>query len=234
MGRFPRYNLPGVPQHLIQRGVNRAPVFFDDDDRRHYLDCLAETGPRFGLAVHAYVLMGNHVHLLLTPAAADSLPRGLQSLNRRHVGRVNRRHGRSGTLWEGRYRATVIDSERYLLACMRYIDLNPVRAGLAAVPRDYPWSSYRHLGHGEPSLIVTPHLLYEALGGSASERRRAYRRLVRQALEPGLVATLRQATNAGWALGDDVFQERVARRTGHRVTPLPRGRRPSDSPAKSR
>lgn len=139
MARLPRYFMEGQPQHAIQRGNNRAPVFGAEDDYRFYLECLQEAAVRHGCAIHAYVLMTNHVHLLVTPETEGSLPKTLQSVGRRYVQYFNYTYGRTGTLWEGRYRATVIDSEHYLLTCMRYIELNPVRAGMVPQPEGYRW-----------------------------------------------------------------------------------------------
>ena len=155
MPRLPRYVLPGVPQHIIQRGNNRQAIFACEDDYSVYLDWLKRAAEQYGLAIHAYVLMTNHVHLLATPDAEDSIGKTLQSLGRRYVQYFNRRYGRTGTLWESRYRATVIDSESYLLACSRYIELNPVRAAMVGEPGEYPWSSYRCNAMGQEDGLVT-------------------------------------------------------------------------------
>lgn len=143
MPRLLRYALPDVPQHIIQRGNNRQPVFFHADDYRFYLVCLQEAAATQGSAVHAYVLMTNHVHVLLTPRWPTSIAKVMQSLGRRYVQYINTTYHRTGTLWEGRYRASLVDAEPYLLACYRYIELNPVRAGMVQHPEEYPWSSYR-------------------------------------------------------------------------------------------
>ena len=224
MARGGRYFLPGQPLHVIQRGNNRQAIFFDDGDPARYRDWLAEAAAAYGCAVHAYVLMTNHVHLLVTPETAESLPRAMQSLGRRYVRHVNFRHRRTGTLWEGRYRAAPIDSEAYFLACCRYIELNPVRAGMAAHPRDYPWSSWRAHAAGAADPLVSDHPLYRALGRSAAERQKEYRALFRPALDPEFVEALRGATNGGWALGGEAFKRKIAKALRRRVTPLPRGR----------
>jgi putative transposase len=226
MPRPGRYFLPGQPLHVIQRGNNRQPVFFADADYVRFRDWLAEAAGEYGCSIHAYVLMTNHVHLLVTPARADGVPRMMQSLGRRYVRFVNAAYRRSGTLWEGRYRAAPIDSEAYLLSCSRYIDLNPVRAGLARHPRQYRWSSYRALAEGATDPLVAAHPLYLALGRSAETRRRAYRELFRDVLDPGFVDELRAATNGGWALGAASFKQAIAAALGRRVTMLPRGRKP--------
>ncbi len=144
MPRQQRYRLPGVPQHVIQRGNNRQVTFFDNMDYRKYLDCLETAGDKYDCAIHAYVLMTNHVHLLMTPSEPDSISKVMQSVGRQYVQYINWSYKRTGTLWEGRYKASPIESERYLLTCYRYIELNPVRAGMVASPADYAWSSYRH------------------------------------------------------------------------------------------
>jgi len=230
MARLGRYFLPDQPLHVIQRGNNRQAIFFAAEDYARYRDWLAEAAARAGCAIHAYVLMTNHVHLLATPARADSLPRMMQLLGRRYVRHVNAAYRRSGTLWEGRYRAAPIDSEAYFLACCRYIELNPVRAGMVRRPRDYKWSSYRAQALGAADALVVAHPLYRALGRNAAERQAEYRALFRGGLDDAFVAALRHATNGGWALGDERFKREIATALGRRVAPLPLGRkaRPRD------
>jgi putative transposase len=229
VARRGRYYLPDQPLHVIQRGNNRAATFFQEEDYSLYRDWLAEAAGQHGCAIHGYVLMTNHVHLLVTPRTVDSVPRTMQSLGRRYVRRINATHRRTGTLWEGRYRAAPIDSEAYLLTCCRYIELNPVRAGMVAHPRDYRWSSYRGHAHGATDPALTAHEVYGRLGGTAAERQKAYRALFRAALDDGFVEAVRTATNGGWALGDARFKQHIAKALRRRVTPLPRGR-----PAKSK
>jgi putative transposase len=224
--RLGRYFLADQPLHVIQRGNNRAPIFFGEEDYERYRGWLGEAAAEYGSAIHAYVLMTNHVHLLVTPAEAESLPRTMQSLGRRYVRYVNSVYRRTGTLWEGRYRAAPIDSEAYFLACCRYIELNPVRARMAAHPRDYPWSSWRAHALGAADPLVSEHRLYRALGRSAAERQKAYRALFRPALDQGFVEAIRQATNGGWALGDRRFQREIAKASRRRAAPLPKGRPP--------
>ena len=232
MARLPRYAIPGQPQHVIQRGNNRGPIFFSDADHGFLLDCLADAAFRYSLQIHAYVLMPNHLHLLATPDEPDSLSRTMQSLGRRYVRHINDRQRRTGTLWEGRYRATIIDSERYLMSCTRYIDLNPVRAELVRSPRQHRWSSYGCLAHGTADLLLTPHPLYLALGTTAERRQTAYRTLCSQALSPDWIDSLRRSTNAGWVLGDRAFRRRIAEASGRRAGPLPRGRPRQDAGAR--
>jgi putative transposase len=225
MARLGRYFLPDQPLHVIQRGNNREPVFFCDEDYKRYRAWLAEAAGRHGCAVHAYALMTNHVHLLATPRDAHSLPRLMQSLGRRYVRAINSAYRRTGTLWEGRYRAPPIDSEAYFLACCRYIELNPVRAGMAARAGDYPWSSWRAHALGAPDPLVAEHALYRALGGTAAARQEAYRALFDAPLDEGFIGDLRAATNGGWALVDARFKRQIAHALRRRVAPLPKGRR---------
>ncbi|MGH6891534.1 MAG: transposase [Dongiaceae bacterium] len=224
MARLGRYFLPDQPLHVIQRGNDRHAIFFSDRDRTLYCAWLLAAAKEYGCRIHAYVLMTNHVHLLLTPERADSLPRMMQSLGRRYVRHVNAARRRAGTLWEGRYRAAPIDSEAYLLACSRYIELNPVRARMARHPRDHRWSSYRANALGEADPLVSPHPLYRALGRSMAERQAAYRALFRERLSAAFLDDLRATTNGGWALGDAAFKRRIARAAKRRAEPLPRGR----------
>ena len=232
MPRLGRYFLRDQPLHVIQRGNNRSAIFFGAEDYERYRGWLREAAAEYGLAIHAYVLMTNHVHLLATPSEAESLPRTMQSLGRRYVRYVNAAYGRTGTLWEGRYRAAPIDSEAYFLACCRYIEMNPVRARMAAHPRDYPWSSWRTHALGAADALVSEHALYRALGRSAAERQKAYRALFRRALDTEFVEALRRATNGGWALGDGRFQRKIAKAARRRAAPLPKGRPRKQSASK--
>jgi putative transposase len=218
MPRRARILLPGVPVHLIQRGNNRTACFYADEDYQFYLDHLAEQAARHGCAVHAYCLMTNHVHLLLTPQRENSLGRMMKGLGQRYVQYVNRTYRRSGTLWEGRFRSCLLQEEAYVLACYRYIELNPMRAGMVEHPAEYRWSSYRANAQGESAAVITPQTLYLALGSDALDRQVAYRELFRYELEPGTVDEIRQATNGNYALGDGRFAAEVERMLGRRVT----------------
>jgi putative transposase len=201
MVRQLRMDLAGVPQHLIQRGNNRQPCFFADGDRRRYLDWLHEAAQEYGGSVHAYVLMNNHVHVLATGAEPGSLGRMMQSLGRRYVGYVNFRYQRTGTLWEGRYRSNPIGSERYLLTCYRYVELNPVRAGIVSLPGDYRWSSYHCNASGKMDKLITPHVTYLSLGKTSTARFSAYQRLFRDAIDEEDLKAIREGVNRGKALG---------------------------------
>jgi putative transposase len=212
MARLPRYVIPGQPQHIIQRGNNRQLIFAAEADYQFFRDALVEAANKHGLSIHAYVWMTNHVHLLATPAYDDSISKTFQSVGRRYVQYFNYTYKRSGTLWEGRYRATVVDSERYLLTLMRYIELNPVRAGMVAVPQDYPWSSYRRnaLGEGGPNADwLMPHEEYMRLGLDDLARQTAYRALFMSAIDHGDLAAIRDCTHKGWALGGERFRAEI-------------------------
>ena len=226
MPRLGRLFLPDQPLHIVQRGNDRQRIFFREGDYALYRQWLGEAAREYGLAIHAYVLMTNHVHLLATPARAESAARTLQSLGRRYVRHVNAAERRTGTLWEGRYRAAAIEGEAHFLSCMRYIELNPVRAGMVAHPRAYRWSSHAANAGGVADPLLTEHALYRALGATPAERRHDYRALFRAALEPAFVEALRRATNGGWPLGSARFQRRLAQALGRRVTPGQAGRPP--------
>ena len=223
MARQPRFILPGHPHHVIQRGNNKAVIFCSDEDYRFYLEKLVELSARFGCGIHAYVLMTNHVHLLVTPASEDSISKMMQSLGRYYVQYFNYMYKRTGTLWEGRYKATLIDSEHYLLTCMRYIELNPVRAGMVDDPGQYPWSSFRCNGMGVPDELITNHTLFSRLGRSAKQRHSAYRALFSVSMGDADLETIRKSTNTGWVLGNDKFKEEVSGLLDRRVEPCGRG-----------
>jgi len=224
MPRRPRVVLPNIPLHLIQRGNNRQVCFVADEDYRFYLDWLNEFAGKTGCRVHAYVLMTNHVHLLVSAELVESPGALMKALGQRYVQYFNRTYRRTGTLWEGRYRSCLTQAEDYLLACQRYIELNPVRAGMVAHPADYPWSSYRANAQGEEDALVMPHEIYLGLGNTAEDRQANYRDLFRSELAPGLVGQIRRATNGNFALGSARFAEEIAEALGRRVTPGKAGR----------
>lgn len=224
MPRRPRVALAGIPVHMIQRGHNRKACFFADEDYALYLAHLAELSVRFGCAVHAFVLMTNHVHVLVTPKEAQGASLLMKHLGQRYVQYVNRTYRRSGTLWEGRFRSCIAQEEEYILACQRYIELNPVRAGLVTHPRHYRWSSYRTNAEGKASALLTPHAQYLALGSPEEARRESYRELFRSALDPEVVQEIRDATNGNYALGGERFKRHIEMVLGRRVTRGQRGR----------
>lgn len=227
MARLPRLTLPGYPHHIIQRGNNRQAVFSSAADHQMLLGLLDESARKFGVALHAYVLMDNHFHLLATPSTADGLPQMMQAAGRRYVRYFNDSQGRSGTLWEGRYRATLIEAERYLLACMAYMDLNPVRAGLVAEAKDYPWSSHGHYAGLRVDSLLTPHPLVWALGNTPFAREAAYAELVRAGITLEQQDLLTRSALSGWALGGGDFLAELQKRTERRVTKNQAGRPPT-------
>lgn len=224
MARLPRYVIPGIPQHIIQRGNNRQAIFVSEGDYTTYLAWLGESAQRYGLQIHAYVLMTNHVHLLATPTQADSVAKTLQSLGRRYVQYFNLNYKRTGTLWEGRYRATVVDAEDYLLACCRYVEMNPVRAGMVKSAAHYRWSSYRHNAQGQKDALIVEHDVYRHLGRSVQTRYEAYRSLFRDGDDDVTLRVIRESTHKGWALGNEHFRDKVEELAQRRATPLQRGR----------
>jgi len=224
MPRRARLVLPNVPLHMIQRGNNRQACFFAEADYRRYLGWLAEYADKTGCQVHAYVLMANHVHLLVSADRAEAPGLLMKGLGQRYVQYVNRSYRRSGTLWEGRFRSCPTQEERYLLACQRYIELNPVRAKIVAHPAEYTWSSYRANAQGQVDTLLKPHPLFEALGSDSGDRQAAYRELFRDELEPGLVDEIRRATNGNFALGNDRFAAQVSSALGRRAMPGKPGR----------
>ena len=229
MPRRARLSLPGIPWHIIQRGNNRSVCFHAEADYQYYLHYLQEFAARFGCAVHAYVLMTNHVHLLITPSRENSVGLLMKHLGQRYVQYINRTYQRTGTLWEGRFRSCLTQSEGYLLACYRYIELNPVRAGMVMKPQDYRWSSYHANGLGKANALVTAHEEYGRLGRTEGERREAYRALFRAHVDEALVDEIRGATNGNYALGDAKFQKQIEAALGRRAV-----RGVSGRPAKER
>jgi len=224
MPRRPRLDLPGIPQHVVQRGNDRQPCFFTDADRLRYLHDLREIALREACLVHAYVLMTNHVHLLITPTASGQVARLMQALGRRYVRYVNDRYHRSGTLWEGRYKSSLVDRDTYLLRCYRYIELNPVRARMCADPADYPWSSHGCNALGRDDALVHPHPNYLGLGPTRESRCTAYRALAMQALAEHEVEAIRLHLQRQHALGSDRFRAAIEAQLARPAGPLKIGR----------
>jgi len=224
MARLPRLVVPLQPHHIIQRGHDKQAVFRDAADHDIFLDWLKEGARRFKLAIHAYVLMPDHIHLLATPTDVDGLARMMQLVGRYYVPYFNQKYGRSGTLWQGRYKATVLDAEHYLLLCSRYIEQNPVRSGLVATPSDYPWSSYLHHIGAKQDALMTDHRVYWALGNTPFDREIAYKLQAEQALSRAETDLISQATLKGWALGEEEFKATLEKQISRRVSPAKRGR----------
>ncbi len=229
MPRPLRLIVPGVAVHLIQRGNNRVACFSHDNDYLMYLAHLRQLAEKYECAVHAYCLMTNHVHLLITPNAAGACTGLMRDLGQRYVQYFNRRHERTGTLWEGRFRSCLTESALYVLGCYRYIELNPVRAGMVDHPTGYLWSSYAVNSGMRSDPLITPHPEFLALGALAETRHSAYRALFEQRLEPGLQKAIRDATNGGYPLASEAFKSTVLAPSGGRTGPGEPGR-PAKSP----
>ncbi len=212
MPRLPRLVIPGMPLHVIQRGNNRAATFRSPGYYMRYRDILHSASQRSRCAIHAYVFMPNHVHLLLTPEEDEGPSNMMQLIGSRYVHYVNARIPRTGTLWEGRFRSSIVNTDRYLLACSRYIELNPVRARIADDPRRYTWSSYLHNAGGVHDPLITAHELYQKLGTTPGDQQVAYRALFADALKPEALDAIRQAASTGDLLGDDDFRQEVEER----------------------
>lgn len=212
MARQPRFVLPGQPQHVIQRGNNRQDIFRSESDYSHYLEKLDHAANRYQCEIHAYVLMTNHVHLLVTPQQEVGISQMMQSLGRNYVQYFNYHYKRTGTLWEGRYKASLIDSDQYLLTCMRYIELNPVRAkNMAAHPSKYRWSSYAFNATGAENSSLTPHLEYTHLGTTDIERQMAYRALFKAQIPDQSLKEIRDSINRCNTLGSESFIRKIAK-----------------------
>lgn len=218
MPRRARLSIPGIPWHIIQRGNNRSVCFYAEEDFQFYLHYLEEFATKFGCAIHAYVLMTNHVHLLLTPQRADSASLLMKHLGQRYVQYINLTYKRSGTLWEGRFRSCLTQTEDYVLACYRYIELNPVRAAMVNQPQDYRWSSYHTNALGKASSVIVPHDQYQRLAMDNNNRLEAYRALFKAHLDEEIVGQIRNATNGNFALGSERFQREIERALGRRAT----------------
>ena len=224
MARLIRCCPSGFPLHIIQRGNNRTCCFADEQDFACYASWLRDYARRFQVRVHAWVFMTNHVHLLATPATDNGISHLMQALGRRYVRYFNRRHDRTGTLWEGRFRSSLVQTSNYLLACYRYIEMNPVRAQMVDKPSQYRWSSYRCNALGIDATLCSPHEEYLNLGRYKAERIRVYRELFRTRVRSDLVNDIRTAVNRGLALGDPEFKLEIERAVGRRVTPAAMGR----------
>jgi len=224
MPRRPRTHLDDVPLHIVQRGHNREPCFFAEEDYFTYLHWLGEALKETGCVLHAYALMTNHVHLLLTPARAALVPRLMISLGRRYVQYINTTYRRTGTLWDSRYKSSLIQAETYLLTCMRYIELNPVRAAMVDDPAHYRWTSYRTNALGQASDLLVPHPIFLGLDHNDGARQEAYRALFRPHLEQAAIDDIRLALNQSQPLGDSRFHGVIERAVGERRQARPRGR----------
>jgi len=224
MARLPRFSPAGLPAMVLQRGNNRQPVFLGPDDYLHYLDCLRMAAREHDLAIHAYALRPNHIHLIATPKEPDSLSLTMQAVGRRYARHFNRVAGRTGTLWEGRFRSAVIEPDAWLLPAMLYVESNAVRAGDAMTPEADRWSSYRHHVGIEASPLVSDHSSYWDLGNTPFERQSNFRALTLEGLSGKTLATLQKHAHSGWPLGSDAFLAQLERHALRRIHPLPKGR----------
>jgi len=223
MARLPRFVLVGHPQHVIIRGNNREPIFYADEDYQYYLEKLKKACDKHDCDIHAYVLMTNHIHLLITPKKKEGISKVIQMLGRYYVQYFNHTYQRTGTLWEGRYKATLIDSEHYALSCYRYIELNPVRADMVEHPAEYPWSSYRYNALNERNNLVVRHPIYKRLGKSVNEQCIAYRALFDVDVPQKTIEEIREATNKSWVLGSEYFKETIENKINRPISPRGRG-----------
>jgi putative transposase len=228
--RKPRFFLPNIPVHIVQRGHSREPVFFENSDYAAYLHWVEEAADRYDCAIHAYVLMTNHVHFLVTPSDKEGVSRMMQYIGRRYVPYINYTYGTSGSIWEGRYKASLIHDEKYLLTCMRYIELNPVRASMVSNPSQYRWSSYRRNAQGKDDHLITPHELYQRLGRTVDARCDAYKALFRAHIDEEDLKDIRSALQTGTPLGNDYFKEKIEKKLKTKVGQDRRGR--PDGPLK--
>lgn len=224
MPRKQRFFLPNIPVHIVQRGHSREPVFFEENDYFAYLSWLKQAADRYNCAIHAYVLMTNHIHILTTPQESEGISRFMQSIGRHYVPFINHKYGSSGTIWEGRFKASLIENEQYLLTCMRYIELNPVRANMTRIPAEYPWSSYRANAQGKQDPRVIPHPIYTQLGKTVDVRLDAYRRLFETQLHTDELTSIRNAWQTGTPLGNDAFKQIIESKLKCKVGQDRRGR----------
>lgn len=226
MPRKPRILIDGMAVHIVQRGVDRGATFFTNEDYLLYLDLMREACELFDLKLHAYCLMTNHIHLLLTPSEAADLSSAMKRLTQIYVQRINRMYNRSGPLWSGRFKTALVGSDRYLLSCYRYIELNPVRARMVSSPSEYPWSSYKQNVGICPPTFITPHPVFEALGPDLASRSEAYKDIFRETLGDEVVKQIQDATSQGLPVGDRHFVSQIEQRVGRRLELRPVGRQP--------
>ncbi len=229
MPRKPRMYLADVPCHVIQRGNNRNACFFTDDDYLYYRDVLRDACQRYCVQAHAYVFMTNHVHLLLTPQSPEGISRVMQSVGRRYVQFINKTYRRCGTLWESRHKASLVDAERYLLACYRYIELNPVAANMVGHPGAYRWSSFQHNAWGRLDDLVRPHAVYNALDANPLLRQQRYRELFSCQLPQETVREIQVASDFSMPLGSERFKNQIESALGRSIGQAKRGRPSVDS-----
>ena len=224
MPRKPRFFVNGMPAHIVQRGHTRNPVFFEISDYQTYLGLLLDASRRYECEIHAYVLMTNHIHLLVTPSDKYSISRLMQAVNRLYVPYFNFTYGTSGSIWEGRFKASLINDQEYLLTCMRYIELNPVRANMVHLPEEYRWSSYGYNAHGDINELITPHNIYKELGSCREERLAVYKSLFKNYIDTNVISDIRKSCQTGTPLGNDRVREKIGQQLNCKVGHAKRGR----------
>ncbi|TFW10809.1 transposase [Massilia arenosa] len=224
MARLPRFVLPNQPHHIIQTGNNNQPVFQDEDDYREFLAMLKTAAKQFKVAIHAYCLMPNHVHLLASPSDGEGLARMMQWMGRKYVPYFNSKYGRTGTLWAGRYKTSVVDPDEYFLPCSLYVELNPVRSGAAHTPQEYPWTSFNHHIGTRQDTLITDHPRYWSLGNTPFQREAAYTQLADKPQSRKELEFISAAVLKGWPLGSDTFKRTLEQRAKRQVLPAKRGR----------
>ncbi len=224
MARLPRLIVPHQPHHVIQAGSNHQVIFRDDEDYRSFLQWLREASKAYKVAIHAFALMPDHLHLLATPSDEDGLAQMMQRVGRYYVPYFNKKYGRNGSLWQGRFKTSLVEAQRYFLVCSRFIELNPVRVQMVANPLDYPWSSYAHHAGARPDSLITDHAEYWALGNTPFQREAAYIELAERALTSEELAALNAALLKGWPLGSDSFKLELQNKAKRQVLPAKRGR----------
>lgn len=224
MPRKPRFFIPDIPVHAIARGNNKESVFIDEDDKNKYLEYLLESSLRYEVSVHAYVLMDNHIHLLISCPIAENFSKFMQHIGRRYVPYFNRKYSKTGTLWEGRFKASLVDDERYLLTCYQYIELNPVRAFLVDEPCDYQWSSYHVNALGAESEIIKPHPIYLKIANTTQKRLLHYQDLLNQPQSEQIIKEVRSSVQTGTPLGTEKFKNEIEQRLSCSIGKMKRGR----------
>jgi len=234
MPRLPRLNLVDIPQHIVQVGHNNLACFFDDEDYAFYLQSLEAASNQYSVDIHAYVLLPNMIQIIATPRIPNGISSMMQSLGRRYVQFVNHRYRRSGTLWAGRYKSSLIDSDAYLLTCYRYVELRPMYLGLADGPAEYPWSSFHFHTCAAESELIKDHRLYTELGETDEERAQEYSKLFRYSFDRGLMQFIAETVKLGQVLGGDAFKEKIEQIANQRVRPLKRGRPRKDDNAENK
>jgi len=230
VARFRRLNLINIPQLIVQTGKANQACFYDAEDYRFYLKSLKAAADQYLCDIHAYVLLANSVQILATPRVPNGISSMMQSLGRRYVQYANHRYQRSGSLWEGRYKSSLIDANGYLLSCYRFVELRPLELRGVEELEDYPWSSFHHHCGTELSDLLVDHTLYEALGDDPEERGEAYSQLFRYAFDPGLLDYIAETVQLGRVLGGDRFKDQIEQIANRRVRPLKRGRPRKEAP----